>query len=472
MHALYFVYIWLLKKILKMRKVVFIDGVRTPFLKSGTAYMDLMSYQLGQFAIKGLLDKTGVDPNEIDRVVYGNVISNVRTENVAREAAVTAGVPVKATCNTVKQACISANQAISNAMDYIQVGRGDLIISGGTECTSDTPIGYTKEMRKKLFMAQKLSTPAEYLKFATTLRPTDFLPDRPAVQEFITGRIMGEDCEIMVQKFGVTREAQDELAAASHQNAAKALEAGYLEDIIPVQLPPTFNPIAKDNGVRGDTTVEKISKLKPAFDKYVGTITAGNASFLTDGASAVLLASEDKAKELGLTPKAELVDYVFTGGDLYEELLLGPAYSVAEVLKRNDLTIDDIDVWEIHEAFAGQVLSVLKALESDEWCKNHLDGYDKAVGQIPLNKINQWGGSLAIGHPFGATGGRLLTMAANRLQQTGGKYAILTACAAGAHGTAMLIKRYESTEQKVKSAAKNVINKAEEKLDELKEKLK
>ena len=423
------------------KKVVFIDGVRTPFLKSGTDYMDLMSYQLGQFAIKGLLDKTGIDVNEIDRVILGNVISNVKTENVAREAAVTAGVPVKVPANTVKQACISANQAISNAMDSIQLGRADVIISGGTESTSDTPIGYTKEMRKKLFMAQKLSTPMEYLKFATTLRPNDFLPDKPAVAEYITGRTMGNDCEILAQKFGVTREEQDILATASHQNAAKAFENGNLDDIISVQLPPKFGTINKDNGVRGDSTVEKMAKLKPAFDKYVGTITAANASFLTDGASAVLLASEEKALALGLKPKAELVDYIFTAGDLFEELLLGPAYSIAALLKKNNLTIADIDVWEIHEAFAGQVLANLKALESEEWSKKNA-GYDKAVGSIPREKINAWGGSLSIGHPFGATGGRLLTMAANRLQKEGGKYAILAACAAGAHGTAMLIKKY------------------------------
>ncbi|MEN9448620.1 MAG: hypothetical protein RJA25_1910 [Bacteroidota bacterium] len=454
-----------------MRKVVFIDGVRTPFLKSGTDYMDLMSYQLGQFAIKGLLDKTGIDPNEIDRVILGNVISNVRTENVAREAAITAGIPVKAPANTVKQACISANQAICNAVDSIQLGRADVIVSGGTENTSDTPIGYTKEMRKKLFAAQKISKPMDYAKFAMTLRPADFLPDRPSVTEFITGRTMGQDCEILAQKFGVTREEQDELAAASHQNAGKAQEAGLLSDIISVQLPPNFNPIIKDNGVRGDTTVDKISKLKPAFDKYVGTITAANASFLTDGASAVLLTSEDKAKELGLTPKAEIIDYAFTGGDLYEELLLGPAYSIAEVLIKNNMTLDDIDVFEIHEAFAGQVLSVIKALKSAEWCKKQL-GIDQPIGQIPMDKVNQWGGSLAIGHPFGATGGRLVTMAANRLQHGGGKYAILAACAAGAHGHAMLIKRYETTEQKVKTVAKNVIEKAEEKLEDLKQKIK
>ena len=439
MHALEFL---TFDKNSKMKKVVFIDGVRTPFLKSGTDYMDLMSYQLGQFAIKGLLDKTGIDPEEVDRVIYGNVISNVKTENVAREAAVTAGIPVKAPCNTVKQACISANQAISNAMDSIQLGRADVIISGGTECTSDTPIGYTKEMRKKLFAAQKLSSPMEYVKFATTLRPNDFLPDRPAVAEFITGRTMGQDCEILAQKFGVTREEQDELAAASHQNAGKAFDAGYMDDIIDVQLPPKFTPISKDNGVRGDTTVDKISKLKPAFDKCVGTITAANASFLTDGATAVLLTSEEKAKELGLKPKAELVDYVFTGADLYDELLLGPAYSIAELLKRNKLKVEDIDVWEIHEAFAGQVLANLKALENEEWCKSHV-GYEGAVGSIPKEKINAWGGSLSIGHPFGATGGRLLTMAANRIQKQGGKYAILAACAAGAHGTAMLIKKWD-----------------------------
>ncbi len=441
MHAFVLI-IYLFINFLKMiKKVVFIDGVRTPFLKSGTDYMDLMSYQLGQFAIKGLLDKTGIDPNEIDRVILGNVISNVKTENVAREAAVTAGVPIKVPANTVKQACISANQAISNAMDAIQLGRADVIISGGTECTSDTPIGYTKEMRKKLFMAQKLSTPMEYLKFATTLRPNDFLPDKPAVAEYITGRTMGNDCEILAQKFGVTREEQDILATASHQNAAKAFENGNLDDIISVQLPPKFGPINKDNGVRGDSTVEKMAKLKPAFDKYVGTITAANASFLTDGASAVLLASEEKALALGLKPKAELVDYIFTAGDLFEELLLGPAYSIAALLKKNNLTIADIDVWEIHEAFAGQVLANLKALESEEWSKKNA-GYENAVGSIPRDKINTWGGSLSIGHPFGATGGRLLTMAANRLQKEGGKYAILAACAAGAHGTAMLIKKY------------------------------
>ncbi|MCO5248768.1 MAG: thiolase family protein [Chitinophagales bacterium] len=421
-----------------MKKVVFIDGVRTPFLRAGTDYMDLMSYQLGQYAIRGLLDRTGIDPNVVDRVIYGNVISNVRTENPARESALNAGLPIKVPCNTVKQACISANQAISNSVDNIQLGRSDVIISGGTECTSDTPIGYTKPMRKKLFQAQKISKPMEYVKFAMTLSPMDFLPDRPSVTEFTTGRTMGEDCELMASRFKVGRAEQDKYAAYSHQNAGKAQEEGLLSDVIPVTL-PNGKTVAKDNGVRGDTTVEKISGLKPAFNKD-GTITAANASYLTDGATAVLLASEEKAKELGWQPKAEIVDYVFTAGDLYEECLLGPAYSIVKILEQTGLKLEDMDVIEIHEAFAGQVLSVVNALKSDEWCKKQL-GLKKAFGEIDLNKVNTWGGSLSLGHPFGATGGRLLTMAANRLQVISGKYALLTACAAGTHGHVMIIKK-------------------------------
>ncbi|MGB1247529.1 MAG: acetyl-CoA C-acyltransferase, partial [Chitinophagales bacterium] len=191
----------------------------------------------------------------------------------------------------------------------------------------------------------------------------------------------------------------------------------------------------------GDSKLEKVAKLRPAFDKKFGTLTAANSSFLTDGAAVSLLMTEEKAKELGYTPKAEIVDYVFTGQDLMDELLLGPAYAIAKILKKNNLTLDDIDVFEIHEAFAGQVLANLNALESDEFAKENL-GRDKAVGAIDKSKLNNWGGSLSIGHPFGATGSRLVTTASNRLQAENGKYALLAACAAGAHGHAMLLKRY------------------------------
>jgi acetyl-CoA acyltransferase len=425
------------------KRVVIIDGTRTPFLKSGTDYTDLMSYQLGQFAIKGLIDKTGIDPAIVEKVVYGNVISNIKTENVAREAAVTAGLPISAPCHTVKQACISANQAIATAAMSIMVGEADVVVAGGVDNTTDTPIGLRKEMRKKLFLNQKMSTPKEYFAFIRSLEPKDLVPERPAVAEFITGRTMGNDCEILAQRYGVTREEQDAFAARSHQLAAKAYEDGHMQkEITPVLLPPAFKPIDKDNGVRGDSTAEKLSKLKPAFDKYVGTITAANASFLTDGATAILLMSEDKAKELGLKPKAVIVDWAFSGQDLYDELLLGPAYATAKVLKKTGLKLEDMDVIEFHEAFAGQILANVKCLASEEFCTTKL-GWDKAVGQIDMNKFNTRGGSLSIGHPFGATGARLVTTAANRLIDEGGKYALLAACAAGAHGHAMIIERYK-----------------------------
>lgn len=426
-----------------MNKVYLIDGCRTPFLRAGTDFMDLMSYQLGQQAIKGLLLKTGVDPQQLDRVVMGCVVHNNKTPNVAREAAVQAGVPQKVPCQTVSQACISANLAIATAFDLIALGRADLIVAGGLDSTSDTPIGFKKTMRKKLFNAQKLKTFGDKMRFFLSLRPSDFAPEKPAIAEFLTNRTMGVDCEILAARFGATREEQDELAARSHQNAAKAWADGHLgKEVCTVELPPKFKPVSKDNGFRGDSTAEKLSKLKPAFDKKHGTITAGNASWLTDGAAATLLASESKAKALGLVPKAEIVDYAITAGDLNEELLLGPSYAIAKVLKQTGLSMDDMDVIELHEAFAGQVVANIKALASAEFSKKYL-GLEKPIAINPA-KLNLWGGSLAIGHPFGATGARLLTTAANRLMAEKGKYALIAACAAGAHGHAMIIKRIEN----------------------------
>lgn len=424
-----------------MQKVVIIDGCRTPFLRSGTDYMDLMSYQLGAYAIKGLLAKTGLSPGLVDKVIMGNVISNIRTPNVARESALLAGMPASTPCHTVSLACISANRAIADGCFEIMAGHAGIIVAGGVDHTSDTPIQFPRKMRKKLFHAQRLKTLGDQLKFLTSLRLSDFVPERPQVAEFTTRRVMGQDCDIMAARFQVSRGEQDEFAVRSHQLAARAHDAGYLgQEMVEVSLPPKFRPINRDNGIRGDSTVESVSKLRPAFDKKFGTLTAANSSFLTDGAAAVLLMSESKAEELGLTPKAEVVDFVFTGQSLEDELLLGPAYAVSKLLKRQQMELSEIDVIEFHEAFAGQILSNLKALASDEFAQQKL-GREKAVGQIDLAKFNLWGGSLSIGHPFGATGARIATTTANRLQKEDGAYGLLAACAAGAHGHAMLLKR-------------------------------
>jgi len=295
------------------------------------------------------------------------------------------------------------------------------VIAGGIDHTSDSPILFPRKMRKKLFKAQKLKTMGDNVKFVTSLRLSDFVPERPAVAEYSTDRVMGQDCDIMAARFQVSREDQDKYAVRSHQLAAKAHEDGHLPaEIVDVHLPPKFKNIDKDNGVRGDSTLEKVARLRPAFDKKYGTLTAANSSFLTDGASAVLLMSEDKAKELGLKPKVEVVDFAFTGQSLDDELLLGPAYATSKLLKKQDLTLDDLDVIEFHEAFAGQILSNIRALASDEFAKENL-GRDKALGDIPMEKFNLWGGSLSIGHPFGATGGRLVTTTANRLIKEKGK---------------------------------------------------
>jgi acetyl-CoA acetyltransferase family protein len=423
------------------RRVVWIDGVRTPFLKAGTEFSQLMSFQLASLAIKGLLDRSGVMGQQVDQVILGAVIHNLKTPNVAREAALTAGLNPQTPCYTVSQACISANQAISSAANLIRLGQADLVIAGGVDCASDTPILFRKPMQRKLMSAQKLRSLWDYIKFSFKLRPSDFLPEKPQVAEYLTNRKMGEDCEMLAARFAVSRQAQDDFALRSHRLAEQATRSGWLaREIVPVELPPNFQPITHDNGIRVSSP-DQLAQLKPAFVKPHGTITAANASFLSDGAAAVALASEDKAHALGFTPKICLVDYLFTGQDLHEHLLLGPTFATARLLQRNGLTLDQIDVIELHEAFAGQVLANVAAMNSLEFAKEHLHG--QLVGEINFDKVNRWGGSLSLGHPFGATGARLITTAANRLLSEGGKYALVAACAAGAHGHATLLERID-----------------------------
>ncbi|TVR82802.1 MAG: acetyl-CoA C-acyltransferase [Chitinophagaceae bacterium] len=424
-----------------MPKVVFIDGVRTPFLKSGTDYQDLMSYQLGAHAIKALLYKSGIDSKTIDSVILGTTISNVKTGNVAREAAIQAGISYKSPCHTVTMACISANKAITDGAEMVAAGRANVFIGGGTDSISDTPILFKKVMRKKLFAARKIKTFPDMLKFALKLRPSDFFPERPSITEYLTGKSMGEDCDLLAAKFEISRKSQDEFALRSHHLAEKAYANGLLnEEVSNIELPPTFKKIGKDNGIRGNSSYEEMERLRPAFVKKSGTVTAANASFLTDGAAVSLYMNAEYAKAQGYQAKAEIVDYVFTAQDPFEELLLGPAYAIAKLLNKLNLTLSDIDVFELHEAFAGQVLANIKALSSETFNRQNLNR-ESAIGEIPMEKLNTCGGSLSIGHPFGATGSRLITTAVNRLHREDGELALVAACAAGGLGHAMLLKR-------------------------------
>jgi len=422
---------------------VLVDGARIPFLKSGTDYNNMMAYDLGRMAIQGLLVRNNIPSNSIDRVIMGNVIQEIRTSNVARESALGAGIQNTVPAFTTSMACISSNQAITSGIDLIRSGQSKTILAAGTETMSDIPVRFKKKFRQNILAARKYKSPLEFLKFFRGLGLKDFLPELPAIAEFSTGETMGQSADRMAARFGASRNDQDAFAMRSHQLAAKATSDGLLDsELITAKIPPNFGIVQHDNGFRSDTTMEKLGKLRPAFIKPYGTITAGNASFLTDGASACFVMEEQTALSLGLTPKAYLREYNYVSQDPGDELLLGPAYATPKVLDSMGLSLDDIDVFELHEAFAGQVLSVINALDSDKFSKKSLHR-DKKVGLIPMDKLNTLGGSLSLGHPFGATGVRLVTTAANRLIREDAKYALVTACAAGGQGHAIILERYE-----------------------------
>lgn len=423
------------------RAAVLVDGCRLPFQRSGTGYTDLTAYDMGRMVLKGLLHRTGLNPAEVERVIMGCVIQDVETSNVAREASLAAGIPNHVPAFTVTMACISSNQAVTSGVDLIRGGLADVVVAGGTETLSDPPIRVKRSVRKRLFKAQKAKSPADYLKLLRGLSPSDVLPEAPSIAEFSTGEVMGESADKLAAMFGVSREAQDEYALLTHKRAAAAQDDGRLaKELVPSSVPPSFDPITEDNTVRGDSTLDKLASLSPVFVKPFGTVTAGNSSPLTDGASATLLMSADRAEAEGHTPRAYLRDYTYVAQDPGAELLLGPAYAIPQLLDTAGLTLDDIDVFELHEAFAGQVLAVLAALDSDDFASRGLNRAS-AVGAIPMARLNLRGGSVSLGHPFGATGARLVTTAANRLHEEDGHWALVAACAAGGQGHALLVER-------------------------------
>jgi acetyl-CoA acyltransferase len=382
-----------------------------------------------------------LDPAAIDRLVFGTVLQEPRTTNVAREAALAARIPKEVPATTMTAACISANVSIMAVAEAIAAGQVSLAIAGGVETLSDAPIRYKKAIRERMIASQKVKSPAGYVDLARGLKLTDLLPEIPAIAEFSTGLTMGENAERLAKKTALTREEQDEFALASHKKGAFAQKEGFLAtDIVPAFVPPKFEPVREDNGIRADSTLEKLSELKPAFDRRFGTVTAGNSSFLTDGAAACLIASEEAIKAHKLSPIARIVSASLVAMDPAEELLLGPVFSVPKALDSAGLTVDDISVWEIHEAFSAPVLAAVKLLADSKYCRERL-GRKSAVGKIPLKAVNAWGGSLSIGHPFGATGARLVTTCARRLQHEGSRYGVVTACAAGALGHAMVLER-------------------------------
>jgi acetyl-CoA acyltransferase len=422
-------------------RVVVVDGVRTPFIKAYTDFQDLTALDLSRIVTSELVARTGIDPEEIDEVIMGTVLPSPHAPNLAREVVLSADLPRKIPGFTLGRACASSAQSVISAAEGILKGEYDTAIAGGAESMSNVPVPYSKNVVDSLMALSKAKSFPARMKAISGLNLESLLPTPPAIAESSTGKTMGQHCEIMARKNNISREAQDEFALASHQNAAKARQEGKTkEEVVTVYPPGNFKPVNEDSFVRADTTVEKLGELKPVFDKTYGTLTAGNSSGLTDGAAVVLLMRESKAKELGLKPLAAVTAWSTTALDPDDQLLLGPALCIPEVLEQADLSLEDIDLIDIHEAFAAQVLSVIHSLESQDFARDYL-GQDKPVGKVDPEKVNVNGGSISLGHPFGATGARMVIGMARELNRRKVDRALLALCAAGGMGTALLLER-------------------------------
>ena len=361
-------------------RVAVVDACRTPFIRSGTAFYDLMAWELGRYAVKGLIARTGIEPSIIDYVIMGTVMADISTTNVAREIMLGAGLPGTIPAHTCTAACVSANIAVTSACDMIKSGQMDTVIAGGVESLSDPAIKISKRYRRlilDLTMFKRPKTLAGKLKLFRGMKLKDFIvPEKPALAEYSTRLTMGANADRLARRLGITREEQDDYAARSHRLADAAIKNGIMKkEIVPVVVPQTGKLVKDDNGPRADVTTEKLASVKPAFDKRYGTVTAANSSFLTDGASAVLLMKESKAKSLGLKPLAYIRAYAQAGSNPWEELLLGPAFSAARALKKAGITLADIKVLEIHEAFAAQILANIQYMESEKWGRESLGTY-------------------------------------------------------------------------------------------------
>ncbi len=423
------------------RRVAIVAGVRTPFTRAGTSLKSFNAIELGKLCVAELLQRTELDAKEVQAIVFGTVIPNVLAPNIAREIALMPMLPKGVQAFSVSRACASANQAITDAADQIVLGHVDVAIAGGAETLSNIPMLHSQGFSDALVKASKSKTLGGRAGAMAKIRPRDLVPITPAIAEPSTGETMGQSAEKMAKLNGVTREEQDQYALRSHRMAAAGTADGRLTaEIMPVYVPPKYETFATaDNGIRSDTSIEQLAALKPVFDRKYGTVTAGNASPLTDGGACVLLMSEEKARSLGYPPLGFIRSYAYAALDPGEQLLQGPVLAAPVALQRAGLTLRDMDLVEMHEAFAAQVLSNLRGLESREWAERA--GFSEPVGAVDRAKLNVMGGSIAIGHPFGATGSRITVTLLNELGRRGGQFGLMTVCAAGGMGFAMVVER-------------------------------
>jgi acetyl-CoA C-acetyltransferase len=422
-----------------LRPVAIVGGVRIPFCRSNTVYSDVGNFGLGLKAMASLVERYQLHGLRLGEVAFGAVIKHASDWNLAREVTLSSGLDPHTPGITLQRACGTSLDAAIVIGNKVATGQIEAGIAGGADTTSDVPVVFGKRFARRLLDTNRAKTFGDKLKVWRGFGVSELKPHFPGVGEPRTGMSMGQHCERMAREWGITRLAQDELALASHLKAAAAYERGFYDDLV-----VSFRGIRRDNILRPDTTLDKLAQLKPAFDRTSGhgTLTAGNSTALSDGASVALLASEDWARERGLPVRAWLRDARTAAVDFVhgEGLLMAPTYAVAELLKANNLTLQDFDVYEIHEAFAAQVLCTLKAWESAEYCRDRL-GLDAPLGSIDPAKLNPVGSSLALGHPFAATGTRVLASAARQLEERGGGRALISVCTAGGMGVCAIVER-------------------------------
>ena len=422
-----------------MPRAAIVAGLRTPFVRAGTSFAELDVLELARTVTVELLARAELDPTEVDHVVYGNVMRPVRYSNLARELVLATGLPRHVPAHTVSLACASACQAITDAVDMIERGYANVVVAGGVEMLSNVPINLSPPLARALVGATQARSLRGRLGSLRRLTPGDLVPETPAIAETSTGLTMGQSAELMAKENGIKREDQDAWALGSHHKAAAAWQDGRMvEEVVPVYA--GGRAVTRDGQIRPETSLDKLAQLKPVFDRRHGTVTAGNSSPLTDGAASVLVMAEDKAEALGYQPKAVVRAYAYHAVDPAGQLLIGPAYAIPRALDRAGVRLADIGVVEMHEAFAAQVLSTLQKLESRAFAEQEL-GRSEPVGRLDAEKVNHRGGSIALGHPFGATGARCVATLANEMVRQSAELGLVSVCAAGGVGAAIVLER-------------------------------
>ncbi|WP_435945761.1 acetyl-CoA C-acyltransferase FadI [Dryocola sp. BD586] len=421
-------------------RIAIVSGLRTPFARQATSFHGIPAIDLGNMLVSELLARSEIPPEIIEQLVFGQVVQMPEAPNIAREIVLGTGMSIHTDAYSVSRACATSFQAVANVAESLLAGTIRAGIAGGADSSSVLPIGVSKKLGRTLVDANKARTLGQRLKLFSRLRPRDLLPVPPAVAEYSTGLRMGDTAEQMAKTHGITREQQDALAHRSHERAALAWQEGKLADeVMTAFIPPYRQPFSEDNNVRKGSSLADYAKLRPAFDRKHGTVTAANSTPLTDGAAAVILMTESRAKELGLKPLGFLRSYAFTAVDVWQDMLSGPAWATPLALERAGITMGDLTLFDMHEAFAAQTLANLKMLSSDRFAREVL-GRSQATGEVDEAKFNVLGGSIAYGHPFAATGARMITQTLHELRRRGGGLGLVTACAAGGLGAAMVLE--------------------------------